>query len=173
MLWWLQIHTRRPPMRTLLLTLALNVALPAAAQSAPPLLLAIGGESDTGFDPIIGWGRYGNPLFQATLLHFAADLNLIVDLATAWSLSDDRLTWTLTLREGARFADVAFTFNRAREQLTLARHQVRIEVSHAQSLPRYLQCASPHHRNDLGYQRRIRSNQTGTIAADSPNAARW
>lgn len=121
-------------MRPLTLTLMLALALiplgtgAATAQSAPALILAIGGESETGFDPILGWGRYGNPLFQATLLRFDADLNLIGDLATDWSLSEDRLTWTLTLRDDARFsdgaaltaADVAFTFNRARDASGLA-----------------------------------------------------
>jgi peptide/nickel transport system substrate-binding protein len=110
----------------LILTLALVPA--AGAQQAPALVLAIGGESDTGFDPIIGWGRYGNPLFQAPLLKFDAELNLVGDLATEWSLSEDRLTWTLTLRDDARFSDgvpltaedVAFTFNTARDASGLA-----------------------------------------------------
>ena len=75
------------------LTLAATLALtPLAAAQAPALLLAIGGESATGFDPIQGWGRYGNPLFQATLLQHDAELNLIGDLATDWSLAEDRLT---------------------------------------------------------------------------------
>lgn len=105
-----------------------NPAQTAPAHTAPALILAIGGESDTGFDPIMGWGRYGNPLFQATLLKFDADLNIEGDLATHWTLSSDRLTWTLTLRSDARFSDgtpltahdVAFTFNTARDAGGLA-----------------------------------------------------
>lgn len=113
----------RPLLITLTLALALAAIVPVSAQTAPTLVLAIAGESDVGFDPILGWGRYGNPLFQASLLKFDTDLNLIGDLANHWALSEDRLTWTLTLRDNARFSDgvpltaldVAFTFNTARD----------------------------------------------------------
>lgn len=117
-------------MKSLLAALAVSTALclPAFAQSAPPLVLAVGGEPDGGFDPIMGWGRYGNPLFQATLLKLDADLNIVGDLASAWALSEDRLTWTITIRTDARFSDgtpltaedVAFTFNTARDAGGLA-----------------------------------------------------
>lgn len=46
----------------------------APTQGATPapqrdeLILAIGGESEDGYDPTLGWGRYGSPLFQSTLL---------------------------------------------------------------------------------------------------------
>ena len=57
------------------------------------------------------------------MLRLDADLNMVGDLATDWSLSDDRLVWTVTLREDAKFSDgsqltaedVAFTFNKARD----------------------------------------------------------
>jgi len=121
------VCVRRFPL-PLTLAIALAFGTMATAQTAPALLLAIGGESATGFDPIQGWGRYGNPLFQATLLKHDAELSLVGDVATSWSLSDDRLTWTLTLRDDARFsdgapltaADVAFTFNTARDAAGLA-----------------------------------------------------
>lgn len=82
------------------------------------LVLAIGGESTEGYDPTRGWGQYGNPLFQSTLLRRDAQLNIIGDLATSWKLSEDRLSWTITLRPDVRFSDdkpltaddVAFTF---------------------------------------------------------------
>ncbi|MEO1987755.1 MAG: ABC transporter substrate-binding protein [Martelella sp.] len=97
----------------------LAAAVPAAAKSE--LILAIGGEPDTGYDPLLGWGRYGHPLFQSTLLKRDAALETVPDLASAWSLSDDRLVWTITLRPGVTFSDgtplsaedVAFTFNEA------------------------------------------------------------
>lgn len=97
----------------------LAAAAPAAAKSE--LILAIGGEPDTGYDPLLGWGRYGHPLFQSTLLKRDAALETVPDLARAWSLSDDRLVWTITLRPGVSFSDgtplsaedVAFTFNAA------------------------------------------------------------
>ena len=104
-------------------TLAVALSLMLAAQAeARPLVLAIGGEPDAGFDPIMGWGHYGNPLFQSTLLRTDADLNLVGDLATDWALSEDGLVWRLRLREDAMFSDgtpltakdVAFTYNTAR-----------------------------------------------------------
>ena len=92
---------------------------PVLAEPKAELVLAIGGEPDTGYDPLLGWGRYGHPLFQSTLLKRDAELETRADLAKSWSLSEDRLTWTIKVREDARFSDgtpltakdVAFTFN--------------------------------------------------------------
>ncbi|MFN4167833.1 MAG: ABC transporter substrate-binding protein [Pannonibacter phragmitetus] len=106
------------------LAFGLLAAAGVTAQPAPPaLVLAVGGEPETGFDPIAGWGSYGNPLFQSTLLKLDTDLNLVGDLATSWALSDDRKTWTLTLREDAKLPDgtgltaedAAFTYNTVRD----------------------------------------------------------
>ncbi|TDH36377.1 ABC transporter substrate-binding protein [Pseudohoeflea suaedae] len=95
------------------------MAAPVLAEPKTELVLAIGGEPDTGYDPLLGWGRYGHPLFQSTLLKRDAELATRPDLARSWSLSADRLTWTIELRKDARFSDgapltatdVAFTFN--------------------------------------------------------------
>ncbi|SHI42906.1 ABC transporter substrate-binding protein [Wenxinia saemankumensis] len=107
--------------------IALSLMLPAGA-GARPLVLAIGGEPDGGFDPIMGWGHYGSPLFYSTLLRRDAALDLVGDLATDWTLSEDGLVWRVTLRGDALFsdgtpltaADVAFTYNTAREAGGLA-----------------------------------------------------
>ncbi|MDP3969763.1 MAG: ABC transporter substrate-binding protein [Nocardioides sp.] len=88
------------------------------------LRLAIGGESEEGYDPTLGWGRYGSPLFQSTLLRRDANLEVVGDLATDWSVSEDGLTWTVELRDDAYFSDgeqltaedVAYTFTTAAEQ---------------------------------------------------------
>ncbi|MEL7352724.1 MAG: ABC transporter substrate-binding protein [Cyanobacteria bacterium P01_A01_bin.116] len=96
---------------------------PATTGSAEQIVLAIGGESEEGYDPTLGWGRYGSPLFQSTLLKRDQDLNIVNDLATDYSVSEDGKTWTVTLREDAVFsdgepltaADVAYTFNKAAE----------------------------------------------------------
>ncbi|MBK1698785.1 ABC transporter substrate-binding protein [Rhodovibrio salinarum] len=135
--------------KSTLLAAALLALLGAVTAQARPLVLAVGGEPETGFDPITGWGSYGNPLFQSTLLRRNAELALKGDLATEWSLSEDRTLWTITLRDDARFSDgtpvtpedVAFTFNTARDAGGLvdltgfeaARvtgpHQVELELS--------------------------------------------
>ncbi|MGB3768107.1 MAG: ABC transporter substrate-binding protein, partial [Phormidesmis sp.] len=102
-----------------------NTAESPSAQSgsAEQVVLAIGGESEEGYDPTLGWGRYGAPLFQSTLLRRDENLNIVNDLATDYSISEDGKTWTVTIREDAVFsdgkpltaADVAYTFNKAAE----------------------------------------------------------
>lgn len=87
------------------------------------LVLAVGHERDDGWDPITGWGRYGSPLFQSTLLKRDKDLNVINDLATDYQVSDDALIWTVSIRDDALFSDgealtandVAFTYSKAKD----------------------------------------------------------
>lgn len=103
---------------------AAGPAAPDGNGSVPTLHLAIGGESDEGFDPTLGWGRYGSPLFQSTLLQRDADLGIVPDLATDYDVSDDGLVWTVHLRTDAVFTDgtpvtaqdVAYTFTTAATQ---------------------------------------------------------
>jgi peptide/nickel transport system substrate-binding protein len=92
-----------------------------AGEGGTELRLALGGEPEDGFDPTLGWGEYGSPLFQSTLLRRDADLAIATDLATGWEVSDDGLTWTVTLRDDVAFtdgepltaADVVHTFETA------------------------------------------------------------
>lgn len=118
----------------LLLLVACGTAAPVQSPTTQPsaagantsdgartIVLAIGGESEDGYDPTLGWGRYGAPLFQSTLLRRDADLNIVNDLATGYTVSDDGLVWTVTIREDVVFSDgepltaqdVAYTFNTA------------------------------------------------------------
>ena len=91
------------------------------AAAGRELILAIGGETEEGYDPTLGWGRYGAPLFQSTLLRRDEKLNLVNDLAESYSVSDDRLVWTVKIRADVKFSDgtpltaedVAFTFTQA------------------------------------------------------------
>lgn len=85
------------------------------------LTLAIGGEPSEGFDPTTGWGRYGSPLFHSTLLARDNNLRIVNDLAERWRVSEDALTWTVTIRRDVKFSDgspltaedVAYTFRTA------------------------------------------------------------
>ena len=85
------------------------------------LVLSVGGEPDAGFDPTTGWGRYGSPLFQSTLLKRDHDLNIVNDIATNYEVSEDGKVWTVILRDDVKFsdgkpltaADVKFTFETA------------------------------------------------------------
>ncbi len=86
-------------------------------------MLAIKGEPAEGYDPILGWGLYGNPLFQSTLLKRDENLKIIPCLAKTYQLSNDGLSWHITIRDDVKFSDgtnltaedVAFTFNTAKE----------------------------------------------------------
>lgn len=99
----------------------------AVKPSSDGLVLAIGGEPEAGFDPTTGWGRYGSPLFQSTLLTFDKDLNIINDLATDHQVSEDGLKWTVTIREDVLFSDgepltasdVVFTFDTAQSSASI------------------------------------------------------
>ncbi|MFE6075135.1 ABC transporter substrate-binding protein [Paenibacillus sp. NPDC057886] len=93
----------------------------AASIPKDELVLAVGAEPEGGFDPTTGWGQYGSPLFQSTLLKRDAKLQLVNELATDHSVSEDGLTWTVTLRDDVKFSDgepltaedVRFTFETA------------------------------------------------------------
>ncbi len=113
----------------LILTLSLSILyLPGCGKKNPDtskkdeLVLAIvNAEPDTGLDPINGWGRYGSPLFQSTLLTRDIKLNIVNDLATDYTVSPDGLIWTVKIRPDVKFSDgknltaedVAFTYDTA------------------------------------------------------------
>lgn len=85
------------------------------------LVLAIGYEPENGFDPTTGWGRYGSPLFQSTLLARDHEMNIIYDLATEYSLEPNGLVWTVKIHDDVKFSDgepltaedVVYTFETA------------------------------------------------------------
>lgn len=92
------------------------------ANAKDEIVVAIGGEKASGFDPVTGWGAQGGTLFQSKLLDVSPDNKIVKDLATDYKVSGDGLTWTFTIRKDARFhdgkpltaRDVAFTFNKTK-----------------------------------------------------------
>ncbi|AFC27934.1 family 5 extracellular solute-binding protein [Paenibacillus mucilaginosus 3016] len=103
-----------------------KAVVPAAGEGAgalpkEELVLAIGGEPEAGFDPTTGWGRYGSPLFQSTLLKRDSDLQIVNDLAESYETGGGGRVWTVKLRRDVRFsdgkpltaADVKYTFDTA------------------------------------------------------------
>ena len=83
-------------------------------------------EPEAGFDPAFGWGageHVHEPLIQSTLTVTNTDLTIGYDLATDVSVSEDGLTWTVTIRDDVYFTDgdpltaedVAFTYNTVKE----------------------------------------------------------
>lgn len=85
------------------------------------VVIAIGSEPET-LDPTKGWGHGNAPIVQSTLVRYTSDLTFENDLATDYSLSDDGLTWTFTIRDDVKFtdgekltaSDVAFTLQTAK-----------------------------------------------------------
>lgn len=122
--------------RTLFILLSLSMILVVSACSSgneneesekkenkDELVLAIDAETDDGFDPTTGWGIYGDPLFQSTLLEYDEDFNIEKDLATDYEVSDDGLEYVVDIRDDALFSDeepvtaddVVFTFETAKD----------------------------------------------------------
>lgn len=101
----------------------LMCSAPAWAFAKSDIVLAVRGEPEKGFDPTLGWGEYGYPLFQSTLIKRGAKLDFVGDLATSWQAAADGRSWTVTIRPDARFSDghplsaedVVFTFETARK----------------------------------------------------------
>lgn len=95
----------------------------AEREQTDELVVAFVGEPEVGFDPTLGWGQYGTSIFQSTLMTTDLEQNYIYDLATEYSISDDRLRWTFKLRDDVKFSDgeylnaedVAFTYMTAKE----------------------------------------------------------
>lgn len=86
------------------------------------VVIAISSEP-TSLDPCQGWGHGNTPLVQSTLIEYLQNMSFKNDLATAYSLSEDGLKWSFTIREDAHFtngdkvtaSDVAFTFMTAKK----------------------------------------------------------
>lgn len=87
------------------------------------LVLYVGyGMCSGGYDPCTGYGIYGYGIFHSALLKFNAKIETEPDIATGYTVSDDGLTYTYTLRDDIKFSDgkllkasdVAFTYMTAK-----------------------------------------------------------
>ena len=96
------------------------------ADSSVVIAMDPNSEPEAGFDPAYGWGageHVHEPLIQSTLLVTNTDLTIGYDLATDYTVSEDGLTWTVTIRDDVKFTDgepltaedVAFTYNTVKE----------------------------------------------------------
>ncbi len=105
----------------LLCILMFLCAVGCSQRSKDQLVIAIAEDNREGYDPVTGWGRYGNSLFHSTILKRDNDLKIVKDLATVYSLSDNKRVWKISIRRDAKFSDgkpltandVVFTFNKA------------------------------------------------------------
>lgn len=87
------------------------------------LVVAVGAEPEAGFDAITGGHGSITKVFFSTLMKRDKELGWENDLATEYKISDDKLTWTVTIRDDAKFTDgkpvtaedVAFTYQTTKE----------------------------------------------------------
>ncbi len=95
---------------------------PAQGEDTVVVAMDPNSEPASGFDPAFGWGageHVHEPLIQSTLTVTNPDLTIGYDLATGYTVSNDGLTWTVTIRGDVTFTDgepltaedVAFTYN--------------------------------------------------------------
>lgn len=93
-----------------------------AEEASVIVTMPVTSEPEAGFDPVYGWGageHVHEPLIQSTLTTTTADLEIGMDLAVDYAVSEDGLLWTVTIRDDAYFtdgekltaSDVAFTYN--------------------------------------------------------------
>lgn len=100
----------------------------ASEDEKDSVIVAMGpsSEPESGFDPAYGWGageHVHEPLIQSTLTVTTTDLGIAYDLATDVQVSEDGMTWTVTIRDDVKFTDgepltaedVAFTYNTVKE----------------------------------------------------------
>ncbi|WP_116996993.1 ABC transporter substrate-binding protein [Desertimonas flava] len=117
------------------LVAVLPIASGALDASAPPtsdapasggVLVAAQSAEPERFDPHMTSGYASYQVLENvfdTLVQPGDDLTMEPALATEWTVSDDQLTWTFTLREGVQFhngreltsADVVYSFERIRD----------------------------------------------------------
>ena len=104
-------------------------ALPQRLTAHEELIIALDQSTVSApFDPIQGWGDTGVNPFHSTLTVADKDNQIVNDLATGYTISDDKLTWTFTIRDDVTFTngapltaqDVAFTYNKAKESAKVA-----------------------------------------------------
>jgi peptide/nickel transport system substrate-binding protein len=94
---------------------------PQAAQDS--LVISVGSSPTNGnYDPCKGYGNSGINLFQTALLKINAQVLAEPDIASGYTVNDDRLVYTFTIRNDIRFSDsvaltpedVAFTYETAK-----------------------------------------------------------
>src|SRR5690606_3344743 len=91
-----------------LLALTLTVSGSALAQNAGGTLVAAWAQDPVGFDPHITSAMSSYQILTNVidnLVTLDAEQNIVPELAESWTLSDDGLTLTFTLREGVQFSN--------------------------------------------------------------------
>ena len=87
------------------------------------LVAAVAYEPDEGFDATVGGHGSMTRVFFSTLFKRDKKLGMENDIATGYEVSEDRLTWTVKLRDDVKFSDgekltsedVVYTYEKAKE----------------------------------------------------------
>lgn len=97
-----------------------DAGAPASVTKSSELTIAVGDVAGGEFDPLKGWGSRPAQIrpIHSSLLTIDAEVNFVGDLASEYTVSDDALVWTFTLREHAKWSngdpvtaeDVVFTY---------------------------------------------------------------
>ena len=90
------------------------------------LVVAVGSEPEGGFDAITGGHGSITKVFFSTLMKRDKELGWEYDLAKEYEVSDDKLTWTVKIRDDVKFTDgekltakdVAFTYETTKKSST-------------------------------------------------------
>ncbi len=90
------------------------------------LVVAVGAEPEAGFDSVTGGHGSITKVFFSTLMKRDKELGWENDLATDYKISKDKLTWTVKMRDDAKFTDgkpvtaqdVAFTYETTKKSST-------------------------------------------------------
>ena len=102
-----------------------------AAAASVVVTMPATSEPAAGFDPVYGWGageHMHEPLIQSTLTVTTEDLEIGLDLAKDYQVSQDGLVWTVDIRDDVQFTDgepltaedVAFTYNLCAQNSTVS-----------------------------------------------------
>jgi peptide/nickel transport system substrate-binding protein len=78
---------------------------PGPANQKDALVVSVGGMTGGNYDPCKGYGIYGTGIFHTALLKINTQVQTEPDLATGYTISDDRLVYTFTLRGDVKFSD--------------------------------------------------------------------
>ncbi|EPH03201.1 hypothetical protein HMPREF1531_01258, partial [Propionibacterium sp. oral taxon 192 str. F0372] len=82
-----------------------SVALPERLSSRREVIISMDPSTvKAPFDPVLGFGETGVLPFHSALMKADENNQIVNDLATGYTISDDKLTWTFTIRD-----DVTFT----------------------------------------------------------------
>lgn len=101
-------------------------ATSTAPENRTELFMGFSDEPSDGFDPTVGWGGHGAFIFQNALVTYDPELNIVGDLASDYTVSDDGLHYTFNLRDDVTFSDgtpftskdVVFTYEKAMKTST-------------------------------------------------------